>query len=264
MVRLRRVVAATTLLVYLTVLLGVSTKAAGAGLACHARWPVCDGGLLNLFPASVPSAFEWVHRLVAGVTGLAILGTAALAWRRDAAATVRYAATLGLVLTPVQVYLGRQTVLVFSSPILAAHYWVAMGIFGSFALATVAAYRDALDAGHARRALALAVVLVPVQVAVGPLWVDTYSPPVQALHYAVTLALFAAMLVATVAGWPTLDSGRYALAVGLAALPVLVSLGRSVLAAPDLVLVYEGVAVLLFLAVVVAALDERRARATVP
>jgi cytochrome c oxidase assembly protein subunit 15 len=44
MARFRRAVTATAVLVYLTVLLGVSTKAAGAGLACAARWPLCDGG----------------------------------------------------------------------------------------------------------------------------------------------------------------------------------------------------------------------------
>jgi cytochrome c oxidase assembly protein subunit 15 len=258
MARFRRALTVTAVLVYLTVLLGVSTKAAGAGLACDARWPLCDGGFLDLFPATVPSAFEWAHRVVAGVTGLAILGSVAWAWRTDAARGVRYATALGLVLTPVQVYLGRQTVLLFTSPILAAHYWVAMGIFGSFAVATALAWRDELDVGHARWALALAAALVPLQVAFGPLVVARYSPPVQALHYAVTLLLFAAVVVAVVGGWRALGTaGRAGVAAALALLPVLVALGRSVLANAGLVPVYEAVAATLFVAVVVGGLSAR-------
>jgi len=256
MVDLRRAVLATAALVYLTVLLGVSTKAAGAGLACNARWPLCDGGLLDLFPATVPSAFEWLHRVVAGVTGLAILGTVALAWREGASRGVRYATTAGLVLTPVQVYLGRETVLEFTSPVLAAHYWVAMGIFGSFAVAAALVSRDRLGPRAARRALALAALLVPLQVALSPLVVDAYSPPVQAGHYAVTLAVFAAAVVAAVAR-PGRRVVRYGVWTGLAGLPVLVAVGRQVLADPGLAVVYEALALGLFLAFAGAAVLAR-------
>jgi len=258
MARFRTAVTATSVLVFLTVLLGVSTKAAGAGLACNARWPLCDGGFLNLFPATVPSAFEWLHRVVAGVTGLAILGTAALAWYDGERRAIRYATLLGLALTPVQVYLGRQTVTVFSDPILAAHYWTAMGIFGSFAVATTLAWRDALTPTVARRSLLVAAVLVPVQVAVGPLVVATYTPPVQALHYAVILLLFAAAYVGAAAGWKTFGPEKYAVALALALTPVLVSLGRSVFQSTSLIPVYEAVAAVMFLALAGAAVASRR------
>ncbi|MFB6121138.1 MAG: COX15/CtaA family protein [Halobacteriaceae archaeon] len=260
MARFRSAVTATAALVFLTVLLGVSTKAAGAGLACNARWPLCDGGFLNLFPATVPSAFEWLHRVVAGVTGLAILGTAALAWHDGESRAIRSATTLGLALTPVQVYLGRQTVTVFSDPILAAHYWTAMGIFGSFAVATTLAWRDALTPTHARRALLAAAVLVPVQVAVGPLVVATYTPPVQALHYAITLLLFAAIYVAATVGWETFGPEKYAVAGALALTPVLVSVGRAIFVSPSLVPVYELVAAVMFVALAGAAVATRRAQ----
>ena len=87
--RFRYLVAATTAFVFATVLLGVATKSYGAGLACKARWPICDGGLLNLFPASFPSFFEWIHRVVAGVGGLFIVGTALESWRRDTPPAIR-------------------------------------------------------------------------------------------------------------------------------------------------------------------------------
>ena len=260
--RYRHLLALTTALVYVTILLGVSTKATGSGLACNASWPLCDGGILNLFPASMPSFFEWFHRLVAGVTGLFILGTAVAAWRgATESRLVRWAATVGLILLPIQVLLGRATVLEFTSSILALHYWTAMGIFGSFVVATVAAWHDSFTLAHVRRALLLAVVLVPVQVLFGPQVVLSYSPPVQAAHYAVTLLLFAAVLLAAMVGWQALDETvRYALALALVLVPVLVLLGRNVLRDPAswLVLAHDGVALVLFATLVVAVVGFRR------
>lgn len=244
-------------LVYLTVLLGVSTRAAGAGLACNANWPLCDGGLLNLFPATMPSAFEWIHRVIAMVAGFAILGSAALAYRDGAPRRVMGAIALGTVLLPVQVLLGRETVVSFVPAVLAAHYWTAMGIYGLFVGAAVGAHYDAFSFRHVRRALLGALAALPVVVVLGPPVVVQYSFWIQATQYAVLLPAFAALLFAAVVGWRRVpDAGfRALLAGGTALLPVVVYLMRQRIVHPpdSLFAAVHPIATLLLFAVVGAA-----------
>jgi len=223
----RRLAALTVGATFLTILLGVSTKATGAGLACQARWPVCDGGFLNLFPRSVPSSFEMIHRVVAGLTGPFILATAAFAWLDDHERWVRLAATATVVLLPLQVFLGRQTVLEFTGPILFLHYWTAMGIFAGVVVATTLVYRDVVTDGAYRRALAVAAIAQPVVVLFGAQVLSRYTPPVQTAHYAVSLTVLAALAFAVVGGWRVLDARARWLAAGaLAVFPVQIALGR--------------------------------------
>jgi cytochrome c oxidase assembly protein subunit 15 len=216
-------------LVYLTVLLGVSTRATAAGLACNANWPLCDGGILNLFPATMPSAFEWIHRVVAMVAGFAILGSAALAYRDGAPRRVMAAIGLGTLLLPVQVALGRETVVSFVPEVLAAHYWTAMTIYGLFVAAAVWTYADAASVRHVRRAVLGGLALVPVVVVLGPPVIARYSAPIQATQYAVLLPAFAALLFAALLGWrllPDRPRFRAVLATGAGLLPVVVYLMR--------------------------------------
>lgn len=220
-------VAGTLGLVLLTVLFGVATKATGGGLSCHARWPVCDGGFLNLFPRSFPSWFEWLHRLVAGVTGIAILGTALVAWRDSVDPWARRAVGVGLVLLPLQVLLGRQTVLTFTRPVLALHFWTAFAIFASFAVATAIAWRDWLVPARLQYLLAAAAVLVPLQVLLNPPFVTRWTPPVQSFRYLVTFAAFALLVGAVVAGRDALDERASRVLVALVVVhPLVVYVGR--------------------------------------
>ncbi|NHN41179.1 cytochrome oxidase assembly protein [Halorubellus sp. JP-L1] len=265
----RWLAALTVAATFLTILLGVSTKATGAGLACQARWPVCDGGFLNLFPQSVPSFFEMIHRVVAGVTGLFILATAAVAWLDDHARYVKLAATAAVVLLPVQVLLGRQTVLEFTGPILFLHYWVAMGIFAGVVVATTLVYRDVVSAGAYRRALAVAAVAQPLVVLFGAQVLSRYTPPVQTAHYAVSLTVLAALAFAVVGGWGVLDArARWLAAAALGAFPVQIALGRVAVggASGALLTAHAAVIGLVFALAVAAALVAYRvgpaARAT--
>ncbi|MFB6173967.1 MAG: COX15/CtaA family protein [Halobacteriales archaeon] len=261
----RALLAGTAGLVFLTVLLGVSTRATGAGLACNANWPLCDGGVLNLFPATLPSAFEWLHRLIAGTAGVAIVAVAALAWRdRDGDRRVRRALTAAIVLLPVQVALGRETVRSFAPPVLALHYWTAMSIYGLVVGATALAWRDAFGRRSVGRALGLALALVPLQLVLAPPVIARYSAPVQAAHYAVLLVAFAALALAAILvrerGGDTLVRRGTALSVGL--LPLVVFLGRQriVHPLPAIELLHPLAAGALLLAVAVALVGERRAR----
>ena len=202
------VLGSTLLLLAATILLGVATKGTGAGLACDANWPVCDGGLLNLFPSNVPSFFEWIHRVVAMVAGFFVVGTAIAAWRGTVAdRRVRWAITLGLVLTPVQVILGRETVLAYELWILNWHFWMAIAIFVLFAAASILVWADRLTMKHVQIALAVAAVAVVLQVIFSPVLILEYTAVLQTTQYAVTLALTFAVLLAAIGGWHRVDPG---------------------------------------------------------
>jgi cytochrome c oxidase assembly protein subunit 15 len=139
MVRFRHLAATTTALTFALILLGVYTAAMGAGLSCSAQWPFCDGGLV---PQTWPSFVEWFHRLIAMITGFFILGTAAGAWKYTDETRVRWAATLALVATPIQVLLGGATVLVYTPVVQVAHHAAALVIFGALVATTLWSYED--------------------------------------------------------------------------------------------------------------------------
>jgi cytochrome c oxidase assembly protein subunit 15 len=222
----RHLLTATLGLVFATILLGVAAKATGSGLACQASWPQCDAGPFNLFPASLPSFYEWIHRFVAMFAGFAILGSGLTAWLSSSVdSRVAPLVVLGTVLTPVQVYLGRETVLQYRMDILSLHFWTAVLIFSLFTVATVLVWKDELTARHAAAALVVGLVTLPLHVALSPTElsvVTEYTPTVQLLQYGVTLALIASVVLATmVARWRF--EGR--LTLGILATSVLLALG---------------------------------------
>jgi len=165
--------------------------------------------------------------VIAGLTGPFILATAGFAWLDGRSRYVKLAATAALVLLPLQVFLGRQTVLEFTGPVLFLHYWTAMGIFSGIVVVTTLVYRDVVADGTYRRALAVAAIAQPVVVLFGAQVLSRYTPPVQTAHYAVSLTILAALLFAVVGGWRVLDPRARWLAAGaLAAFPVQIALGR--------------------------------------
>jgi cytochrome c oxidase assembly protein subunit 15 len=199
----RRFAGFTTALVGTLVMLGIYTAATGSGLACSAQWPLCDNGLL---PQTVPSFIEWFHRLVAMVAGFFILGTALWAVAVGDRGT-KLAATLAVVLLPLQVSIGAVTVTLnglipggYAPSTQGAHLVVALTIFTALVVTTLRASagrwtRPALD--RSRGALALALGLLPVAVLfsrVVPL--VPYTPGAQAAFYGASLALFAALVAA--------------------------------------------------------------------
>ncbi|WIV66722.1 cytochrome oxidase assembly protein [Natrialbaceae archaeon AArc-T1-2] len=204
--------ATTIVLITATILLGVATRAYGAGLACDANWPFCDAGPYNLFPASFPSFWEWIHRFVSMFAGFAIVATAIAAMRSSRIdRVVTGAVVLGAVLTPIQVYLGRETVLSYNLEVLNLHFWTAVLIFVLFAVATVLVWMPRLTARHVTTALAVGLVALPLHVGLSSAVlgdVTQYSPATQTAQYAVTLALFGAVIVATIVGRRRLDDAR--------------------------------------------------------
>ncbi|MFC7098442.1 COX15/CtaA family protein [Halobaculum marinum] len=203
----RRYAAFTTGMALTLISLGIYTAATGAGLACAQQWPLCDGGVL---PQSIPSFIEWFHRLWAMITGFFILGAAVWAWldRDVLAPRTRYAVTLATVLTPMQAIFGAITVTLngalpggYSAPVHAAHFLTGFSIFALLSYTTLTAYqnrysRDALARSRIAVGVALAALLVGwVFSRIDP--VSSYSPPEQAVFYAVTLLAFGSLLAAT-------------------------------------------------------------------
>ncbi|MGQ5514810.1 COX15/CtaA family protein [Halococcus saccharolyticus] len=138
--RFRHLAAVTTGLTFALILLGVYTAAAGAGLSCGARWPLCNGAVFGLFPANWPSFIEWFHRLVAMITGFFILGTTYVAWRDGKDRRTRIASAIALVTLPVQVLLGGATVTIYTALVQVIHHAAALVIFAALVATTVWAY----------------------------------------------------------------------------------------------------------------------------
>ena len=231
----RRFAAFTTALTLSLVSLGVYTAATGSGLACQAQWPLCSDQLIPALTIN-PDFIEWFHRVVAMITGFFILGTAGWAWRREDRRS-KLAATLAVVLLPLQITVGAVTVTIgglvpggYSMPTHAAHLMVALSIFTLLSLTTLFATRD-----HHRRppqtrsrlafGIAFAALLISGLFSRGvPLL--SYSPGAQAWFYAVSLLAVGALLAALV--WlPTTDKpGRWLAGSALGVLLVTMLLGR--------------------------------------
>lgn len=186
---------------YVLILLGVYTAAIGAGLTCDGRWPLCDGAVFGLFPANWPSFVEWFHRLVAMVTGFLILGGWAVVWRRGQSRRATAAMTVALALLPVQIWLGRETVLAYEIIALTAHFLTALVIFTGIVLGVT--WHWGLDrrvAASRRQLLTVSLGLMIPFVLLTPQFLFIHTGGVQALYYGVGLVIFVSLLLVTVAG----------------------------------------------------------------
>ena len=193
--RTRRLAGASVALTFVLVLLGVYTAAAGAGLTCAQRWPLCDGAVFGLFPADVPSFVEWFHRLWAMITGFVVIGATLSAWRGAADRRVTGALAGATLILPSQVILGALTVTRYELLILVAHFVTAFAILTLLVAGAVWAYESRVDLPTRRhQAALLAVGLLPVYAALSPRLLLVYSPGVQVAFYAVGMAVYAALL----------------------------------------------------------------------
>ena len=260
--QLRRLLAGTTGLTFVLMLLGVYTAGSGAGLTCSARWPFCNGAVFGLFPADWMSFVEWFHRLVAMITGFVILGVAALAWKRGADRRVRWALVGAIALLPVQIGLGALTVTVgglfpwgYSPPVQAAHYLAALVIFTLIVYATAIRYAP-VDRSRLRVGALAALALVPMGHLFSFGTVFAYTPETQIVYYGLALVLFA--LLVSLAVWTRGRDSRDAAwqtslsAVAALLLAIQMLLGRHALDPQGLILA-DSVAGLVFLCLLGAA-----------
>ena len=187
--RFRWLAVGTAVLTYLLILIGIYTATAGFGLTCEARWPVCDGAVFGLFPANWGSFVEWFHRLVAMITGVAILGLAGAAWRGGQSRRVRYATAAAALVLPSQIILGALTVTQYELLILAAHFTTALLIFLPVTAVAVWALTGS-DAVDARR-LAVVAAVPPVALALFVAGATQALDGASVVRTAVPLAAFA-------------------------------------------------------------------------
>jgi cytochrome c oxidase assembly protein subunit 15 len=138
----RHYLAATTVGTFALILLGVYTGKIGAGLTCAGRWPFCDGWL-GLFPATWPSFVEWFHRLVAMVVGFMILGAGLIAYRGEYNSRITIALAVAIVMLPLQILFGANTVLNFGVTASMLHQTAAQLIFASLVYATALSFWEA-------------------------------------------------------------------------------------------------------------------------
>ena len=138
MTRFQKLVAATLAMTLALVIVGVIVRATDSGLGCP-DWPFCYGQVIP--PLDFKAWAEWIHRLIAAVLGIMVLGVAVLAVvdHRDRRSLV--AVSLGAVaLVVFQAWLGRETVrLGNSGESVTAHLAAAMALVGLLAFLLVRA-----------------------------------------------------------------------------------------------------------------------------
>lgn len=252
--------AGTTALTGLLIVLGVYTAASGAGLACQQQWPLCDGGLL---PQTIPSFIEWAHRFVAMITGFVILGAAGATWRYGSERRTRLAATAAVALLPLQVILGGATVTIegaipwgYTPSVHALHLGAALSIFSALTLSTLWSFDGRLPPGRTRGALTAAlgalVAGLPFAREIG----IQYTTGVQTIYYALCLSCFAALLTAVVwareEGLPTATALLAAAALPLVVFQLVVA--RSIVGFFGVVPAAYGASILATAALVAAGL----------
>jgi protoheme IX farnesyltransferase len=130
--RFQRLAAATVATTFLLVVIGVVVRATDSGLACP-NWPGCfEGQFLPSLDAGFQVWIEWIHRTVAAIIGVLILGMAALAWldHRDRR-SILWPSLAAVLLVGFQAWLGRETVrLGNTGESVTAHLAAAMALVG--------------------------------------------------------------------------------------------------------------------------------------
>jgi protoheme IX farnesyltransferase len=125
--KLAAVTVATTLLL---VTIGVIVRATDSGLGCP-DWPLCKGQLIPAF-GDYKAWLEWIHRDVAVILGILVLGLPILAWRdHRERRSLFWLGVVAVLLVGFQAWLGEETVrLGNSGESVTAHLASAMALLG--------------------------------------------------------------------------------------------------------------------------------------
>ena len=130
MTRFQKVTIVAIAFTFALVTVGVLVRATGSGMGCP-DWPLCYGQLVPPLD-DYKAWFEWIHRTIAAVLGLLILGVAALAVidHRDRPSLL-WPSVGAVALVAFQAWLGRETVrLNNSGESVTAHLAAAMLLLG--------------------------------------------------------------------------------------------------------------------------------------
>ncbi len=108
MTRFQKLALLTAIATYVLVVWGGVVRVTGSGLGCP-DWPLCYGQVLP--PVDDTTAWiEWIHRTLAAVVGLLVVGVWVGALRSHRRRAIVLPATAAVVFTGFQAYLGKITV----------------------------------------------------------------------------------------------------------------------------------------------------------
>ncbi len=130
MTRFQKLAAVTVATTLLLITIGVVVRATDSGLGCP-DWPLCKGQVIPAF-GDLKAWLEWIHRDVAALLGILILGLPILAWRdhRDRRSLV-WLGIVAVLLVGFQAWLGEETVrLGNSGESVTAHLASALALLG--------------------------------------------------------------------------------------------------------------------------------------
>ncbi len=212
---------------YVLLIVGASVRVNNAGLACP-DWPLCFGEVIP--PIDFGVAFEFGHRVLAGLVSLGFLGLVALMWRRrdDVPKLAFTLAGIAAVVLAIQVVLGGLTVWHLLAEWTVTSHLLAGNSFCLLLLLVALTLRERVNpvtraavTWNQRCFAALLAVAVPLQLGLGGLvssshaglacstwpacngdaWFPTFAGLVglQVTHRLVAYALFAGALAAVAA-----------------------------------------------------------------
>ena len=150
MTRYQRLAAATVATTFVLVVIGVVVRSTNSGVACPS-WPGCfPGQFLPSLDSSINVWYEWIHRTVAFLIGILVVGVAILVLvdHRDRPSIVWPSlAAVGVALF--QAWLGQETVrLGNSGPSVTAHLATAMILFAILIYALTRSFYPTRIAGR--------------------------------------------------------------------------------------------------------------------
>lgn len=136
---------------FIVLVMGATVTVTGSGAGCGTSWPLCNGEFIPDF--AIATAIEYSHRLVTGVEGLLILGTALgafICWRRRL--EVRILVPLMILFLLLQAALGALSVIYPGwwgrDTVLALHFGISLIAFATTLLTAllIIGMQNGLDA----------------------------------------------------------------------------------------------------------------------
>ncbi|HEX7471547.1 MAG TPA: heme o synthase [Candidatus Limnocylindrales bacterium] len=150
MTRFQKLTAITVATTFILVVIGVIVRSTDSGVACPS-WPGCfPGQFLPGLDAGSNVWFEWIHRSVAFLIGILVLGVAVLALvdHRDRP-SILWPSLASVAIALFQAYLGQETVrLGNSGPSVTAHLATAMILFAVLIYALTRSFYPARIGGR--------------------------------------------------------------------------------------------------------------------
>ncbi|MGI9146719.1 MAG: COX15/CtaA family protein [Chloroflexota bacterium] len=142
---------ATTIGMFLVLVMGAAVTNTGSAEGCGRSWPLCNGQFVPEF--TVATAIEYSHRAVTGLEGLLVVALTAVMlrlWRKEREVVVL--ALLMVLTLSLQAGLGAGAVLAPQSPLLlATHFGVSLVAFASTFLSAAVAFERTREAAAPRR-----------------------------------------------------------------------------------------------------------------